>query len=263
MLNTIITEEALEDFLAFWQTHFPEQQTLTREAALTMIDDKRRGYANIAASDQEMIAYQDDVSRVYGAYENLAFQLATIVHIIRHVKRLPDASHIVSLGCGPASYELWLATQTGYRFTLVDHSQGMLDRARAIAATLGIADRVTIIQSDARSVPSVPSHSADLVFCLNSMHWSRNWREWITEAARIVKRRAPVLVTCTFFMPRSTITPQDLGEVMSRYFQNEGAGSLVPPVDVGGGVAAVSGRFYAIGRRHDRPQKPQKKKRKR
>ena len=260
MLNIITIESALEDFLAFWQRHFPEQNTLTREVALARIDDKRRGYANTTASDQEMIAYQDDVALVYGAYENVAFQLATIVHIIRLAKRLPDEASIVSLGCGPASYELWLALQTGHRFTLVDHSKGMLDRASAIAAALGISERFTIIQSDAASVPSILSHSADLVLCLNSMHWSRNWQQWITEGARIVKRLARVFVTCTFSMPRSMITPEDLGEIMSRYFHNEGADLLVPPVDVGDGMSAVSMRFYAMGRRKEKPPKPKKRK---
>jgi len=259
MLNTITTEAALENFLAFWQAHFPEQQTLTREVALAWFDEQRRGFSNTRASDQEMTAYQDDVSRVYGAYENAAFQMATVERIIRLAKRLPAKATIVSLGCGPASYELWLATQTDYRFTLVDHSAGMLDRARGIAQELGVTNQITMIQSDASSVPAVPSHCADLVFCLNSMHWSRNWQQWIVEAARIVKRRSCVLVTCTFFMPRSMITPEDLGEIMSRYFKNEGAGPLVPPVDVGNGMAAVSGRFLCIGRRNDKPPKRKKR----
>lgn len=262
MLNTITVQQALEDFLAFWQTHFPEQQTLTREAALASLDEQCRGFSNVAASDQDMIPYQNDVSRVYGAYERAEFQMATMARIIGLAKRLPDHANIVSLGCGPASYELWLASQTQAHVTLVDYSAGMIERASEIAASLGIANRIKTIQSDASSVPSIQSHCADLVLCLNSMHWSGNWREWIVEAARIVKRRACVLVTCTFFMPRSMITPKDLAETMSRYFHHQEANSLVPPVDVGGGMAAVSGRFYAIGRRKDKPPKPKKRKRK-
>ena len=137
MLNNITLEQALEDFLAFWKTHFPEQEALTRETALASLDEQRRGFANLSASDQEMIPYQDDVSRVYGAYEKALFQLATMPHIVRLAKRLPDQANIMSLGCGPASYELWLATQTGYHITLVDHSPGMLGRAQSIASARG------------------------------------------------------------------------------------------------------------------------------
>lgn len=249
----------LRGFLSFWRVNFPEQFSLSREAALSQIGERERGQLNVSATDAEMASYQDYVSQVYGAYEGEQFQLATMRHIIGLVESLPDQAHIVSLGCGPASYELWLATQTDHRFTLVDYSPGMLNRAKEIATTVGVVDRVTMIQSDAGHVPAVQTQSADLVLCLNSMHWSANWRKWVEEAARIVKRGSYGLFTCTLQTRRSKISSEALDKVFSSYFDDQGAGLLVPPVDVGGGQMAISSRYYAIGRRLDRAEERRRK----
>ena len=242
-------EAALQDFSEFWEKYFPEQRRLTRAGALAEIDEPRRGQANTAASDAEMVGYQNDVARVYGAYELACFQQATAKVILPLAKRIPAKARVVSLGSGPASYELWLASKTNFWFTLVDHSPGMLARAREIATAVGISERISFIQSDAASVPGIVSESADWLLCLNSMHWSRNWRQWIAEAARIVKPKAYALFTYTFFLRRSRITPEELAQAMSPYFTHQGADQLVPPVDVGGGMVMKSGRFWALGQR--------------
>jgi len=83
-------------------------------------------------------------------------------HIHGLAKELPDRIHVVDLGCGPGHYPLWLAAHTDWRFTLVDYAPDMLVRAKSIAKALGVADRITMIESDASNAPAVPSHSAHL-----------------------------------------------------------------------------------------------------
>jgi ubiquinone/menaquinone biosynthesis C-methylase UbiE len=156
---------------------------------------------------------------------------------------------LVSLGCGPASYELWLLHRRMVRrITLVDHSPTMLARAMAIATQLGIAGRVTIICADA-SNSGLRTVSADVVFSINAMHWSAGWQRWIVEAARIAKFGAPVFISCTMGLPRSGITADNLAMATRGQFGVNDYGFVTPPQTVAGGMAAISFRFYVSGKK--------------
>jgi hypothetical protein len=61
------------DFLAFWQRHFTEQQTMTREDALSQVDDARHGMTNTSARDQDMVGYQNGVAA--GHMENMVLTI--------------------------------------------------------------------------------------------------------------------------------------------------------------------------------------------
>ena len=123
----------------------------------------------------------------------------------------------------------------------------MLQRASGIAQELDIADRVTTIVADATQ-SGLLNGSADIVFSLNSMHWSQNWRKWIVEAARILRPGGVVFFTCSLSMPRSKILRQEFEAEVQRYFTNVCFGGIVP-LEIVGGKFKVSTRYYAIGRK--------------
>lgn len=233
-------------FQAFWQRFFPEQRTTTRAEALEYTGESEYGQMS-ARPDYEMVVYQNRVADVYGAYETAEFQFATIQHILRTISF--PIQNVVSLGCGPASYELWLISQGEIdHAALVDHSPMMLERAKGIARKLGIEDRIECVSCDVLQNPLRPQ-SADTVFCINAMHWSRRWTRWIFEAARIAKIGGEAFLSCSLAMPRSGITADELLREMRRRFDITDQGPIVLPQLVGGGMAAVSTRTFVVGRR--------------
>ena len=240
-------QEVLDNFQRFWELFFPEQHTLHREEVLTAIGDAERG-GNCRAPDDQMAVYQNDVAGVYGAYEAVRYQLYTLCNLLESQQRgdLRPDQHLVSLGCGPASYELWLMMNQGPgRVTLVDHSPAMLARARSIAERLGVSERVTTIVSDATS-SGLPPKSADWVFCLNGMHWSSNWRRWIYEAGRILKPGGTGYLSCTLKFPRSRIQRGDFeAAVQNRFGRGAEFDHVVPPRQIGEHVA-FDMRYYAV-----------------
>ena len=205
--------EALNDFMKFWKTHFPERGD--REQFLRDINDRSEGLYS-TKPDAEMSVYQDKVAGSYGIYEEEEFQRRTMQLILKHVFSggvTPKQAHLVSLGCGPSSYELWLLSKGLIgRVTLVDHSPAMMERACGIAESLGLADRVVIVVADATK-SGIADSKADVVFSINAMHWSENWKRWVREAGRIAKPQASIFLTCTLKHPRSRIEPPDLGEI--------------------------------------------------
>lgn len=243
-------DDLIGNYLSFWEHFFLEQGAINRGLALALINEVEDGQLS-QRPDAEMIMYQDQVAEVYGAYENARFQLLTAEVLLGHTQLskefMPDR-HLVSLGCGPASFELWLSKNQGPRqLTLIDQSSAMLQRAREIAQELGIEDRAAFIQADAIQ-SNLPNNCADIVFCLNSMHWSANWRKWITEAARIAKPGAVIFFTCTLLLPRSKIERKQFETEVRRFFADAVFGSIVPPEFVGQKMF-FSGRYYGICRK--------------
>lgn len=241
-------DQILESFAQFWLYYFPEMNTVSREKAMAVINDRQEGQTS-NRPDAEMVAYQDRVAGVYGAYEQAQYQMATIFHILTNVATFPSGGHLVSLGAGPGSYELWLLTVTKLSMvTLVDHSPAMLDRARKIAMSLEETSRMKTIVADA-SASKIPDVSADVVFSINAAHWSRDWRRWVAEAARIAKPGAEIFFTVSLGHPRSGIDIEELKKVFGKYFDIVNMGFLMPPQQLPGGQMAYSSRFFIVGRK--------------
>lgn len=241
-------EQILDTFLAFWYKFFPEH-IRDRIQIMREVNDAADGQSS-AVSDAGMVAYQDRVAAVYGAYEADHFKMFTMQHLLKVFSgRTEPVNHLVSLGCGPASYELYLVwIGLVQRVTLVDQSPAMLARAQAIAQELGILDCVTTIVADATQ-SRIPMASADMVLSINAMHWSQNWRQWITELVRICEPGGELFLSCSLMLPRSRITAESLAEAVRRYFQPDDFGLVMPPQPVGGGMSALSSRFYVSGKK--------------
>ncbi len=242
-----VIERLVAEFMVFWATHFPEQAR-SRLEALQEINELQDG-SRSRVPDAAMVPYQDRVASVYGAYEDAVYQRATMCHILTHLVWNGPATHLVSIGCGPASYELWLLERNLVkRVTLVDQSPAMLARARVIAEAMGVTDRVTFVCADARH-NGLPPMTADLVFCINSMHWSAYWVAWIQELDRVLRRKGQIFMSMTMGLPRSNIDVHGLVQVFTRHFVHTHADMVVQPIEVGDGNMAVSMRHYVVGRK--------------
>ncbi|OGY84543.1 MAG: hypothetical protein A3F54_05555 [Candidatus Kerfeldbacteria bacterium RIFCSPHIGHO2_12_FULL_48_17] len=220
--------QALEEYKEFWLKFFPESASMTKQEAHGRVNDAISGSGS-KLPDPQLVGYQDQVAEIYGAYEQLGPQLEGMKRLLEEIfvrdveVKYPN---LVSLGCGPGSYELWLLSK-GFieQVTLVDQSPAMLERACTIAEALGLAARVVIVNLEAQNT-RLPSKCADVVLCINAMHWSRKWQEWIREAARLTKPGAPAFISFTADHARSKIQPQNFAREMRQYFQMQSAGFM-------------------------------------
>lgn len=187
------------------------------------------------------------MAEVYGAYEAIEFQIATMAHILSNLT-FPKET-LVSLSSGPGTYEFWLLSQDKVsQVTLVDHSPAMLERARRIAQALGLEERVTFICNDITRNP-LPPHATDAVFSINAMHWTKRWSRWVFEASRIVKFGGEAFLSCTLEAPRSEITAELLAKEVRKNFEVINANFITPPQMVGGGMAGINFRIFVACRR--------------
>lgn len=249
-------EELLSDYMVFWCRHFPEYHQ-DRDDFLASISEATDGQMSKRA-DHNMVGYQDKVAAGYGVYEASHFQLATMDHILVQIlgRLSQPVGHLVSLGSGPASYELWLLKH-GFieQVTLLDHSPAMLARARVIAEAIGLSDRVTTIVTDI-SQNQLATASADVVFSINAMHWSQKWRRWIHEARRIVKPGGLAFLSCSLEMPRSGIQVEQLAKEVTAGLVVKNHGLIMPPLPTGDGMAYISCRDHHhryIGQANQKP----------
>jgi ubiquinone/menaquinone biosynthesis C-methylase UbiE len=216
------------DYQTFWRTYFPEQALISRERALEKTGKKQQ-----FATVEELRDYQRAVAPVYGAYELEAFQLVTMEKLLPALDQFSQKGHLISLGSGPGSYELWLLAMGFIReCTLVDISESMLERAREIAKSLDLADRIQTICEDISTV-SLPEESADACVSINSLHWSPTWREWIKKAIKYTKPGGFLFLSGSLFFPQSQITQEQFLGVAARGIAIREHGFLQPGAVVG------------------------------
>jgi SAM-dependent methyltransferase len=236
------------DYQTFWRTYFPEQELLSREQALAQTGAKQQ-FATI----EELRDYQKAVAPVYGAYELETFQLVTMEKLLPALDQFSQGGHLISLGSGPGSYELWLLAMGFIReCTLVDISESMLERAREIAKNLDLAHRVQTMCEDITTV-SLPEGCADACISVNSLHWSQGWREWIKKAIKYTKPGGFLFLSGSLFFPQSQITQEQFVGVAARGITIRDQGYIQPATIIGNQLA-YSTRYYVTGNKKTRKE---------
>ena len=103
---------------------------------------------------------------------------------------MPNATHILDVGCGAGNYSLKLLQQLpDLKVTLIDLSAPMLERAveRVSAATTG---DVTMMQGDVRAL-DLPEAQFDFVLAAAVLHHLRTDEEWQQVFAKIHRSLKP------------------------------------------------------------------------
>lgn len=76
---------------------------------------------------------------------------------------------VLEIGAATGIYTLGLAAR-GYEVTAVDLSAGLLDRCRHNLAQAGLADRVTLLEADARDLSQIAERSFDAVLLMGPLY---------------------------------------------------------------------------------------------
>jgi ubiquinone/menaquinone biosynthesis C-methylase UbiE len=126
--------------------------------------------------------YQRVIGRRFGAVREQAFR-----HFL--AKAGPDLQGTaLDLACGTGLTTLWLASACpGLRLTGVDADRGMLASARRQARKLGVADRCTFLEADARTLAALPEGPADLVTCSLGYSVFDDWEATFGNTLRLLK----------------------------------------------------------------------------
>lgn len=230
----------IKDYTQFLRRYIPA--TLSRSSALAATGQHTPRFDK----QEDMINYQNKVAAVYGAYELEALQLLTMQRVLEQVKFPIDT--LGSLGCGPASLELWLVhTGKVQECTLVDISPAMCSRAERTASDLGIQRSVNVICAGVESA-NLPLGRADAILSINAMHWSTEWRIWLKIAASLLKKNGQAFLSATMQHPQSEmLIPQFVG-VSRRYFQLDKDEYLSPPT-IHEGKSYQLQRYFVSGRK--------------
>jgi len=101
--------------------------------------------------------------------------------------RVAQPSHALDLGGGTGAISLRLA-RLGFRVTLLDASQPMLDFARRAAQEAGVAEKITLKLGDAGQLATLfPLGSFDLILCHNVLEFVDHPRAVLRSAARALR----------------------------------------------------------------------------
>lgn len=94
--------------------------------------------------------------------------------------------HVLDIGSGIGGPARWIAARCGCRVTGVDLTQAFCDAAVALNALTGMADRVTILQGNALSLP-LPDATFDRAYSQNVAMNIADKRAMYREALRVLK----------------------------------------------------------------------------
>jgi len=144
-------------------------------------------------------AYHDHEASAYDAkYDENPFFIrvyepVTWDNIRRFLPPLP--AQVLDAGGGTGRWTVVLA-QMGYKVTLTDISQGMLDVARAKIEAAGLAGQVTILRQDIRDMSALDAESFDLVLSEGDpVSYCEDHTAAIRELARVARVGAHVIVS--------------------------------------------------------------------
>jgi ubiquinone/menaquinone biosynthesis C-methylase UbiE len=104
----------------------------------------------------------------------------------------------LSIGCGLAPHEIYLATQGLIgEIVGVDTSSGMLSKAKEIAKKENV--KAKFVQDYGSSIPY--KNEFDQTLTIDSLHWMRSWKQCLIKTAEALKSNG------TFFLIYSILSP--------------------------------------------------------
>jgi SAM-dependent methyltransferase len=167
---------------------------------------------NVANWTRYNAEYTDAAAAKAWAQDEIAWGIWEIPESQLNVLGDVDGLDVVELGCGTAYFSAWLARR-GARVVGVDPTPAQLETARRMQRETGIEFR--LIEATGEQVP-LPDASFDLV---HSEYGASIWadpRQWIPEAARLLRPGGRLIFLCNSPLSMLCMTLDKIGEQLVR-----------------------------------------------
>ena len=137
--------------------------------------------------------------------------------------QLQDGQTIMDLGCGWGSFTLWaLATYPNANITSVSNSASQGKHIRSVAASMGAADRLTVITADANPFEGTPG-KFDRIVSIEMLDHMRNYEQLFARIATWLKPEGKLFSHT--FAHKTTPWFYDSGWMAENFFTNGTMGS--------------------------------------
>ena len=135
----------------------------------------------------------EKAGQVWPAIESPDNYFVTMYPLLENLEVRRSKETWLSIGAGPALYEIWLSKIAQMNFLVSDFSHQMCKSAKTIfdgtKVLSGSAARGGKIFHSAMDMESlgVKSNTVDQIISVNALHWAPDWRQVIKEMRRVIK----------------------------------------------------------------------------
>jgi ubiquinone/menaquinone biosynthesis C-methylase UbiE len=154
---------------------------------------------------------------------------------LSHIGQLDRGSKILEIGCGDGVLAVEIA-KLDFEITASDLSSPNLERAKKLAKTEGVSNKINFIQADAEEIP-FDDNQFDMVIASHVLEHLPNFEKGLSEVYRVTKNRALVALP-TALNPCSLVI---LGGGRYWYFSKKGPYAFVV------GLARFLGNIFSDG----------------
>jgi ubiquinone/menaquinone biosynthesis C-methylase UbiE len=152
-----------------------------------------------------------DIAAEAVAYANADFGSVNEAFVVCMLEAVGPAENlrVVDLGTGPADIPIRLMRhRPRWNIVAVDAAKAMLDLAAAAVAQAGLADRIELLQADAKAT-GLPAGQFDVVFSNSILHHVSDPEKFWLEVRRLGRKGATVFVR-DLFRPPDAATAQKI-----------------------------------------------------
>ncbi len=135
----------------------------------------------------------DKAAQVWPAIESPDNYFVTMYTLLEHLRQGKKNEKWLSLGAGPALYEIWLSQIVGIYFHVTDFSPEMIELSKKIMkGTMALggpkkpAGKIIHFVMPMENL-EFRDNSFDQIISINALQWVPDWRQAIKEMRRVIK----------------------------------------------------------------------------
>lgn len=191
---------------------FAQWQIAARKDVLTRLPMDQAG----SFSEGQLREVFEVIGHSYGFMTSIADQRTILSALIDFGI---DKGRTLSVGCGLAPHEIYLASQglIGEEIVGIDTAKSVLERAEAIAKKEGLVT-TKFIQNYGADIDYSDEFSQ--AFLIDSLHWMRRWKECLIKTVRALKSDGTLSIVYSPHSPAVSINPMEIIKVLSEQKMN-------------------------------------------
>jgi ubiquinone/menaquinone biosynthesis C-methylase UbiE len=122
-----------------------------------------------------------------------------------------SGGRVLSIGCGLAPHEIYLATQGLIGEVVgVDTSSGMVKKAREMARKENV--KAKFVQDYGSSISY--KNEFDQVLIIDSLHWMRSWKQCLVKSTEALKNNGAFFLIYSILSPAIQINPAGVSSIL-------------------------------------------------